>query len=108
MSLSPGDLVSVLLNPSEGSEQKGLRPCVVISPKSLNENLSICTVIPLTTSLKNWPTRVETNLDGVEGQAAVEQIRTISQGRIKKKKGSVPQNILDEIRLVIRQTFTEP
>jgi mRNA interferase MazF len=108
MSLCPGDLVSVLLNPSEGSEQNGLRPCVVVSPKSLNENLSICTVIPLTTSLKKWPTRVETNLDGVEGQAAVEQIRTISQNRIKKKKGSVPQNILDEIRLVIRQTFTEP
>ncbi len=108
MSLSPGDLVSVLLNSSEGSEQHGLRPCVVISPKSLNENLSICTVIPLTTFLKNWPTRVETNLEGVEGQAAVEQIRTISQTRIKKKKGAIPQNVLDEIRLVIRQTFTDP
>jgi len=108
MNLSPGDLVSVLLNPSEGSEQKGLRPCVVVSPKSLNENLSICTVIPLTTSLKNWPTRVEANFDGVQGQAAIEQIRTISQTRIKKKQGSIPQNVLDEIRLVIRQTFTEP
>lgn len=108
MSLSPGDLVSVLLYPSEGSEQQGLRPCVVVSPKSLNDNLSICTVIPLTTSLKNWPTRVETNLEGVQGQAAVEQIRTISQTRIKKKIGAIPQNVLDEIRLVIRQTFTEP
>lgn len=108
MNLSPGDLVSILLHPSEGSEQQGLRPCVVISPNSLNENLSICTVIPLTTSLKNWPTRVDTNVEGKAGQAAVEQIRTISQTRIKKKKGSIPQNVLDEIRLVIRQTFTEP
>lgn len=108
MTLSPGDLVSVILNPSVGSEQQGVRPCVVISPISLNENLSICTVIPLTTSLKNWPTRVDTNLDGIAGQAAIEQIRTISQSRIKKKKGSIPQNVLDEIRLVVRQTFTEP
>lgn len=108
MSLSPGDLVSVILNPSEGSEQQGLRPAVVVSPKSLNENLSICTVIPLTTSLKNWPTRVNTNFEEVAGQAAIEQIRTISQSKIKKKKGSIPQNVLDEIRIVIRQTFTEP
>jgi len=108
MNLSPGDLVSVILNPVEGSEQQGVRPCVVISPNSLNENLSICTVIPLTTSLKNWPTRVDTNVEGKTGQAAVEQIRTISQTRIKKMKGSIPQNVLDEIRLVIRQTFTEP
>lgn len=105
MNLSPGDLVSVLLHPSEGSEQ---HLCLVVSPKSLNENLSICTVIPLTTSLKNWPTRVGTNFEEVAGQAAVEQIRTISQSRIKKKQGSIPQNVLDEIRLVIRQTFTEP
>lgn len=108
MTLSPGDLVSVILNGVKGSEQQGVRPCVVISPNSLNENLSICTVIPLTTSLKNWPTRVDTNFEGKPGQAAIEQIRTISQTRILKKKGSIPQNILDEIRLVIRQTFTEP
>ena len=108
MTLSPGDLVSVILNQAEGSEEQGLRPAVVVSPRSLNENLSICTVIPLTTSIKSWPTRVDTDFEGVKGQAAIEQIRTISQTRIKETKGSIPQNILDEIRLVIRQTFTDP
>lgn len=107
MKFTPGDVVQVVLDPSKGSEQKGVRPCVVLSPNSLNQSLSICTVIPLTTSSKNWPTRVNTEIGKRIGQAAVEQIRTISQSRIKKKLGRIGDGTLNEIRLVIRQTFTE-
>ena len=98
-----GEVWDVLLDPVKGSEQAGLRPCVVVSPDSMNDQLDTIIVVPLTTKKKDWPTRVETTIEGVEGQALCEQIRTVSRKRLKAKKGRLKITEIIQIKLVLKQ-----
>ena len=95
----------VVLDPVKGSEQAGLRPCVVVSPDSMNEQLDTIIVVPLTTKKKDWPTRVDTIFDGKEGQALCEQIRTVSKKRLKKKISKLKITEVIQIKLVLKQMF---
>lgn len=103
VNVNRGEVWEVLLDPTKGSEQKGLRPCVVVSPDSMNEQLDTIIVVPLTTKLKDWPTRVQTEINGVIGQAICEQIRTVSKQRLKNKKAKLKLSEIVQIRLVLRQ-----
>lgn len=69
----------------------------------MNSQLETIVVLPLTTKLKNWPTRVSTSFGEVEGQAMCEQIRTVSRKRLKARLGklSIPEVI--QIKLVLKQ-----
>ena len=46
------DICFADLNPTKGREQSGVRPVVVIANNTMNDNLDICIVCPLT-SQKN-------------------------------------------------------
>lgn len=98
-----GDVWDVLLDPVKGSEQAGMRPCVVVSPDSMNVQLDTIIVVPLTTKKKDWPTRVDTVFDDGEGQAICEQIRTVSKKRLKKKKSKLKITEVIQIKLVLKQ-----
>jgi mRNA interferase MazF len=102
-----GDVWKAVLDPIKGSEQAGQRPCVVVSPDSMNQQLQTIIVVPLTTKKKNWPTRVDTMVNGEEGQALCEQIRTISRSRLKDKIGALKVTEVVQIRLVLRQMLFE-
>lgn len=103
MSVNRGEVWEIVLDPTKGSEQKGHRPCVVVSPDSMNEQLDTIIVVPLTTKLKDWPTRVDTNINGIQGQAICEQIRTVSKQRLKNKIGKLKLSEIVQLRLVLRQ-----
>ncbi len=42
----------VELNPTKGSEIQKRRPCVVITPDEMNDNLNVVTIAPLTSTQK--------------------------------------------------------
>lgn len=100
-----GEVWDVALDPTKGSEQKGRRPCVVVSHDSMNKSLATVVVVPLSTKLKNWPTRVNVEFDRKAGQALCEQIRTVSKERLVKPRGILNLKEIVEIRLVLRQMF---
>lgn len=100
-----GEVWDVVFDPVKGSEQAGLRPCVVVSPDSMNDQLDTIIVVPLTTKKKDWPTRVDTIFDGKEGQALCEQIRTVSKKRLKTKKSKLKITEVIQIKLVLKQMF---
>jgi mRNA interferase MazF len=101
--ISRGDVWNIILDPTKGSEQSGIRPCVIVSPDSMNEQLDTIVVVPLTTKKKDWPTRVDTLIDEVEGQAICEQIRTVSKKRLKKKICKLRITEVIQIKLVLKQ-----
>lgn len=101
--ISRGDVWNVLLDPTKGSEQAGIRPCVIVSPDSMNEQLDTIIVVPLTTKRKNWPTRVDTTLEGIEGQAICEQMRTVSKKRLNKRIAKLKISEVIQIKLVLKQ-----
>jgi mRNA interferase MazF len=77
------------LDPTVGSEQKGIRPALVISNDSINKHLSVFTVLPFS-SIKLgkmiYPSEVELpiSVTGLNKNSVVmlQQIRTISIDRI--------------------------
>ena len=52
------DIIWVNLDPTVGKEIKKTRPCVVVSPDELNDNLDTLIVVPLTRTIKKWPFRI--------------------------------------------------
>ncbi|MDH4467867.1 MAG: type II toxin-antitoxin system PemK/MazF family toxin [Bacteriovoracaceae bacterium] len=105
--MNRGDVYLTALNPIKGSEQEGARNCVIVSPNSMNTNLNTIILIPLSTKIKDWPTRVNTIFENIKGQALCEQIRTVDKKRLIKFKGRLGQNEIDEIRLVLKQMLFE-
>ncbi len=101
--ISRGEVWNVLLDPVKGSEQAGMRPCVVVSPDSKNRQLETIIVVPLSTKSKDWPTRVQTEVEGTKGQALCEQIRTVAKTRFKSRLGKLRTAEIVQIRLVLRQ-----
>lgn len=105
--LSRGDVWNVVLDPIKGSEQRGIRPCVIVSPESMNDQLETVIVIPMSTKKKEWPTRVDVSFLDIEGQVLCEQIRTVSKIRLKKKIGHLLLKDLIQIKLVLKQMLME-
>ena len=74
------DIVIVNLNPTVGTEIQKTRPCLIISPNEMNYSNLI--VAPLTSTNKDYPTRVKLKNDSF---AVLDQIRTISTKRVISK-----------------------
>ncbi|MBY0518510.1 MAG: type II toxin-antitoxin system PemK/MazF family toxin [Bacteriovoracaceae bacterium] len=100
-----GDVWEVILDPTKGSEQRGTRPCVVVSHEVMNSALTTLVMVPLSTKIKEWPTRVDIKFLEKPGQALCEQIRTVSQDRLTKKLGELNLKEIAEVRIVLRQMF---
>ena len=76
-------IVIVNLNPTIGSEIQKTRPCVIISPDEMNYDNII--VAPMTSTNKNYPTRIKLKDDRY---IVLDQIKTISTQRVLKIAGS--------------------
>ena len=48
----------VNLDPTIGSEIRKTRPCLIISPDVANKHLHTVSVAAMTSSIKNYPTRI--------------------------------------------------
>ena len=107
MGLKQYTVVLVNLDPNIGSEIQKTRPCVVVSPSELNDNLNTVVIVPLTTSLNIYPTRVQIKFDDKLGRMAVDQIRTIDSRRILKKLGKITPNEVKNLKEVMKQIYVD-
>lgn len=99
------------LDPTQGSEQAGRRPVLVISRDQINQLLPVVNVIPLTSrksaSRVIYPNEVllPTGVAGLRADsiALCYQIRTLDKGRLERDLGElVDVNIRREILEAIR------
>jgi mRNA interferase MazF len=73
-----GDLVWLEFTPQAGSEQRGRRPALVLSPKSYNGKVGLALFCPLTSKVKGYPFEVELP-DGyaVRGVVLSDQLKSL-------------------------------
>ena len=107
MELGQYDIVLVNLDPTLGSEIKKTRPCVIISPNEINDNLRTITIAPMTTKSRNYPTRVKVKHNKQVGWVVVDQIRTIDKSRIIKNLGTLSEKEIILCKQIIRETFVD-
>lgn len=88
----------ISLDPAKGSETAKTRPCLIISPDSANKNLDTVLVAPLTHTRRKYPTRVNCEFAGQDGQIALDQMRAVDKkSRLLKKVGFLDNNTCLEV-----------
>lgn len=102
-----GEIWLVQLDPTVGSEIKKARPCVVISPAELNDNLRTVVVAPMTSKGFTAPFRVPLTHAGKKGLIVLDQLRTVDKVRLAKKLGAVSAKTLTATLLTLQEVFTE-
>ena len=93
--------------PVKGSEIRKIRPCIVVSPNEMNENLRTVIVVPLTSAVQPWPFRLTISLLGQESSAACDQLRTIDKSRLKACIGNLKPKDSEELFGVLQLIFSE-
>lgn len=93
------------LDPTQGSEIKKTRPCVIISPKEMNRFISTVIVAPMTKKGRDYPTRVACEFGGKQGQIVLDQIRTVDKSRLMQKLGEIDIGSQSEVLAVLSEMF---
>lgn len=101
------DICLINLDPTVGSEIQKTRPCVVISPDSMNlSRLKTIIIAPLTSTIRdNFPTRILLEFQGKTGQIVFDQLRGIDRTRIVKVVGSISKTDLQNKILKLLQVI---
>lgn len=107
MELKQYAIVLVNLDPTLGSEIKKTRPCLVISPDEINNNLKTIVVAPMTTKSKAYPTRIKVRHNNQTGWIVIDQIRTIDKSMIVRVLGNITAKEIKNCKAVIKETFVD-
>jgi mRNA interferase MazF len=107
MNISQYNVFLVNLDPTIGSEIKKTRPCVVISPNEMNNNIQTVIIAPMTTKSHNYPTRVSLTFSGKKGWIVLDQIRTIDKSRLTKEIGKLTASTIKEIKEVLKEMLVD-
>jgi mRNA interferase MazF len=99
------DVYLVSLDPTKGSEIKKTRPCVIISPDEMNRHIRTVIVAPMTSTIKNYPSRVTTTFKSKRGQIVLDQIRTVDKQRLVKKLGTIRSSSQNKILMLLQEMF---
>ena len=88
------ELYYVNLDPTMGVEMMKTRPCLIVSPNEMNDNVQSVIVAPLTTKYRNIPSRVKIEASSSNGLSetsyvVLDQIKTIDKIRCGKRTGKI-------------------
>lgn len=100
-------IVLVNLDPTLGSEIQKTRPCVVVSPNEMNKHLNTIIIAPMTSSLKEYPTRIAVNHNSKKGMIALDQIRTVDKKRILKVLGKLNKSEIQSTKEVLKEMLVD-
>ena len=89
-----GEIWLVNFNPGRGSEQKGIRPALIVQNDTGNEYAATTIVAAITTTVKVYPVTfvLEKGKGGLPQRSMVNlaQILTIDKRRLLRKLGTLP------------------
>lgn len=109
--MKQGDIYWTDLNPTQGSEQAGVRPVVVVSGNAMNDNFNVVIVCPVSSRIKHLPGCVILNKDSLnnltsDSEIITFQIRAVTKQRLRVKLGEVTEEQLRKIRRGLDDVLT--
>jgi len=93
------------LDPTEGSEMRKTRPAVIVSPDEMNDRLHTVLVAPLTSGGFAAPFRVPCQFGRVNGQIALDHLRSLSKGRCLRRLASLDAKVCAELVEQLQEMF---
>ena len=101
-------IYSADLNPTLGGEIRKVRPVVVISQDEMNQFLDTVVVCPLTSTVHpQWRSRLQIQCAGKEAEIAVDQIRTVSKQRLRRRVDRLSPEEAAQLRRLITEMYGE-
>lgn len=99
--MKQGEIWYVDLNPTEGSEQSGRRPSVILSGNLMNKFLKVVIIAPLTSKIKNYqgnPILEPSQKNGLksDSELMIFHIRSVSKTRLIDKIGELNESELKQ------------
>lgn len=107
MVMNQYDVYWISLDPTQGSEIAKTRPCVVASPDDLNRSLRTVVVVPITSTTKSYPWRVECTVKNRNGSIAADQIRVVDKTRLGAKIGTLSAKEIRELKQVFQEMLVD-
>ncbi len=104
MNYAQYEILLVNFDPTIGHEIKKTRPCVVISPNEMNQNIQTLIVAPMTSKSKPYPSRVEVEEDSF---IVLDQIQTIDKKRIVKKIAKLQPISIKRVKSIIKEMLVD-
>jgi mRNA interferase MazF len=105
MEMKRFDVYLISLDPTIGHEIKKTRPCLIISPNEMNDNISTVIVAPMTSKGRKYPTRISSTFQGIQGQIILDQIRTVDKRRLIKRLGKISPQAQDYVLDALSEIF---
>ena len=107
-----GDVYDARLNPTEGSEQRGTRPVVIVSRNAINDNSPVIVIVPLTDAANTkrpYPNNVHIPADegglSMDSIALVGQVRAVDVSRLLRRRGTLSAGTMRAIDRALRITL---
>ncbi len=101
------DVFLVALDPTKGHEINKTRPCLIISPDELNNNIRTVMIAPMTTKGRPYPTRIPIYFLKKDGHIVLDQIRTVDKTRLVKKLGKISQDESEDVLTILQKLFAK-
>ena len=107
-----GDVYDARLSPTEGSEQSGVRPVVIVTRNAINDNSPVIVIVPLTDATnvrRRYPNNV--HIPAGEGGLTIDSValtghvRAIAKSRLLRLRGSLATPVIDSIDRALRITL---
>jgi mRNA interferase MazF len=96
----------VNFSPSRGSEQRGIRPALVIQNDVGNQYAATTIVAAVTSTIKPYPVTValKRGEGGLPQPSMVNlaQILTIDKSRLQRRLGTLPPELIDKVNTAIK------
>ena len=95
------------LDPTIGHEIQKTRPCLVLSPDEMNDNIRTVIIAPMTTKSHAYPTRIPVRFDKKSGWIVLDQIRTVDKARLVKRLGRISSREIAAVKDIIKQMLVD-
>jgi mRNA interferase MazF len=110
-----GDIYLADLNPTQGSEQSGRRPVIIVSRDAINEHSPVVIVVPLTAAenkTRVYPTHVllKCGAGGLtrDSIAVTEQVRAITKTRLTTFVGQLKREQMGAVSAALKIAMDLP
>jgi len=95
------------LESDPSGEAKNTRPCLVVSPDEINKHVESIIIAPISSTNRDYPTRITFNFLDKKRSVILDQIRTVEKERLVKKIGEIKGNKREEILSVLQEMFAQ-
>ena len=101
------DVYLLSLDEPQSKNARNTRPCVIVSPDEMNENLPHVLIAPISTSVRKFPTRIGFEFLNRERTIVVDQLRAVETSRLVKKIGEVDATTQTRLLKCLADLFAE-